>query len=87
MNPVNCVTPISFFRSYHSADDRIYFIDCVTINDSFISTFDNEHTVWQETNVNDCPATLGTTNIQGHVSYALIWEKTVSITPFLGNSL
>ena len=64
-----------FFRSYHSADDRIYFIDCVTINDSFISTFDNEHTVWQETNVNDCPATLGTTNIQGHVSYALIWEK------------
>ena len=42
-----------FFRSYHSADDRIYFIDCVTINDSFISTFDNEHTVWQETNVND----------------------------------
>ena len=64
-----------FFRSYHSADDRIYFIDCVIINDSFLSTFDNEHTVWQETNVNDCPATLGTTTIQGHVSYALIWEK------------
>ena len=41
----------------------------------FISPFDNEHTAWQETNVNDCPATLGTTNIQGHVSYALIWEK------------
>ena len=64
-----------FFRSYHSADNQIYFIDCVIINDSFISTFDNEHTVWQETNVNDCPATLGTTTIQGHVSHALIWEK------------
>lgn len=66
------------FRGYYNPQGgENYAISCYVICESGqVSTYDNEHTVYEMIDLNGTEAILGTsTNVDGTVSYYLIWDK------------
>ena len=67
-----------FFRGYDQpVSGENYTISCYVVRDeNQISSYDNEHTVYQTIELNGVDAMLGTSsNMDGSTSYYLIWQK------------